>query len=146
MNADADWLDSEEICIDNITAHELLLPFIERYMPSEFLFHNEINLMPLSKAAAMSGEIRNTALLLQRDYGNAALAGLKEHLAIDLLVSAEDYNAKYLLLSPGQKEQAVQDHIGTAIAFYVRIAKWLDSMTSKYVPLGFSDLAVTSPV
>jgi len=145
MSGDADWIDSKEFCVDNICGHEFLLPFVEQFLPDQFLFRNEINLMPFSNASRMSEEIRKTASLLKTDYSSPALAGIKKHFSLDLLVSGGEYNQKYLLLSGPQKAQAVRDRIGIVIDFYMQFAGWLDSVIAEYEPKDFHQLAITSP-
>lgn len=145
MNGDADWLNEEELCADNISSRELLFPFIDQYFPGKFLFKNELNLMPFSNAHQMAASLENTAYLLQTDYKNPKLDPLRSHFALDLLISSEEYEASYVLASTVEKEAAVSANIGVVIDYYRRIARFLNDEIKKYEPLDYHSFAISSP-
>ena len=58
MNADADWLSDAELSCDNLPTKQLFYPFIKKYYPGEFLWKNELNLMPFDNVRAMTREVR----------------------------------------------------------------------------------------
>ena len=146
MNADADWLDDAELCIDNITAHELLLPYIEMFFTDAFQFHNELNLMPFSAAGRMADEIRADVMKMKKDFDDPSLDRIRPHIALDLIVPPEVYSSNYVLASAFEKNEAVRKHLKTVTDFYGKVTDWIDQSIKKYEPLDFHDFAVTAPV
>lgn len=145
MNADADWLEKEELSCDNICTHELFYPFIQKHFPGEFKWRNEINIMPFSNVREMVHEVRSVSRALENDYHNPRLIPYKKNFAIDLLVNAEEYDAKYSAASDSVKIAAVEEHKEVIIEFYKKICDYLDSMCTEYEPKGFLGIAICAP-
>lgn len=145
LDADADWLEDEELSCDNICTHELFYPFIQKHFPGEFKWRNEINVMPFSNVHDMVKEVRFVAKALDQNYHDHRLAPYKKNFAIDLLVNAEEYDAKYATASEAEKNAAVEKHKGVIIEFYNKICDYLDEVCKKYEPKGFLGIAICAP-
>ncbi len=145
LNADADWLEDEELSCDNLCMHELFMPFIRRFFKGTFRWRNEINLMKFKDVRKMTAEIRRISDLLESDYDHPDLTYYKKNYSIDLLVSREEYARTYLEASDAARQAAVREHVGVITAFYLTIADYLDEMTDRYKPLGFHAIAICAP-
>ncbi len=145
LDADADWLEDEELSCDNICTHELFYPFIEKHFPGEFKWRNEINIMPFSNVHDMVKEVRSVTESLEKDYRNPRLAPYKKNFAIDLLVNGEEYDEKYATASESEKMAAVESHKGVITEFYTKICDYLDEMCSTYEPKEFLGIAICAP-
>jgi len=145
MNADADWLEDAELSVDSICCKELFFPFIEKYLPDKFLWHNELNLMPFGNVLDMVKEVRRVASMMKKNYNDPRLLPYKSHIALDLLMSSEEYEARYSASPEAEKQRAIEEHIGVAIEFYERLCKWLEDTVRRYEPLGFNAIAIFAP-
>ncbi len=145
MDADADWLENEELSCDNICTRELFYPFIEKFFPGEFKWRNEINIMPFDRIHGMIEEVRKVVKTLTKDYYDPTLLPYKQGFAIDLLVSPEEYDEKYVDAPDSITRTAIEDHKSVIIDFYTGIADYLDEICDRYEPEGFLGVAICAP-
>ena len=65
MNADADWLEDAELSCEHRATRQLFYPFIKKYFPGEFLWKNELNLIPMKNVRMLEKELRACIRLLK---------------------------------------------------------------------------------
>lgn len=146
-NGDADLILEDELSCDNICTHELFFPIIERFFPGEFLWRNELNLMPMEDVKDMIDEIRDLIEILDAgDIRNKRLNYLRAGYAVDLLVPEDEYEERYYGRPRSVQVQGVIDHLYVISDFYQTIADYLDEMVDKYEPKGFKYIAISAPV
>ena len=145
MNADQDWPEEAELSCDNICTKELFFPFIRKYYPGEFLWKNELNLMPFEDVRAMIKEVRKVARLMKRNFSDPRLKKYIRNIDIDLLVDSEEYEEKYMNASDPARRRAVEEHADVIIEFYNRLCDWLEKSMDRYEPEGWSYMAIFAP-
>lgn len=146
-NGDADLILEDELSCDNICTHELFFPIIKRFFPGEFLWRNELNLMPMEDVKDMIDEIRDLIEILDAgDIRNKRLNYLRGGFAVDLLVPEDEYEENYYGRPQRIQNQGVIDHLYVISDFYQTIADYLDEMVDKYEPQGFKYIAISAPV
>ena len=145
MSADADWLSDAELSCDNLPTKQLFYPFIKKYFPGEFLWKNELNLMPFDNVRAMTREVRKVVKLMRKNYADPRLARYKRHFSIDLIVDPEEYEEKYVEASDFVRDRAVEENKEVICEFYLTLCNWLDKTMDHYEPLGFHDMAIFAP-
>ena len=112
MNADADWLEDAELSCEHRATRQLFYPFIKKYFPGEFLWKNELNLMPFENVRAMTKEVRKVVKLMRRNYADPRLARYKKFFSIDVLVDTETFEEKYIDQPDYVRDQAVLSRYG----------------------------------
>ena len=145
MNADADWIEEAELSVDSIACKELFFPFIEKYLPGEFQWRNELNLMPFGNVRDMTKEVKKVAAMMKKNFNDPKLAPYRAWISLDLLMSAEDYEEQYAGASEAEKRLAIAGHSDVVVEFYERLCRWLDSTADRYEPLGFNAIAIFAP-
>ncbi len=145
MNADADWLEEAELSVDNICCRELFFPFIVKYLPGEFKWRNELNLMPFGNVRDMTKEVRKVAAMMKKNFNDPKLAPYKTGITLDLLMSAEEYESRYSGASEAEKQRAIKQYSGVVVEFYERLCRWLDNTVDRYEPMGFNAIAIFAP-
>ena len=145
MNADADWLEDAELSCEHRATRQLFYPFIKKYFPGEFLWKNELNLMPFENVRAMTKEVRKVVKLMRRNYADPRLARYKKFFSIDVLVDTETFEEKYIDQPDYVRDQAVEENKEVICEFYLTLCNWLDKTMDKYEPLGFHDMAIFAP-
>jgi len=145
MNADADWLYDDELCIDNTAATALLRPFLDEYLKKPFKAHDEINVMAFSRVKLLIEALRETSTMLLEHYDEPALKSFKNYLPLDVVLSPEERD-KAALASRAEKERLLKDNIEVVTDFYRFVADHLTSVISDFGPRGFRHIAITSPV
>ena len=145
LDADADWLEEEELSCDNICTRELFYPILKKHFPGEFQWHNEINVMPFKNVRGLIRETRAVCHALEYNYDDPRLRSYKRTFAIDLLVNAEEYDEKYATASESEKKKAVEEHKDVLIEYYSAICDYLDDICSRYEPKGFLGIAICAP-
>lgn len=145
MNADADWPEDAELSCDNLATRQFFFPFIKKYYPGEFLWRNELNLMPFENVRAMTKEVRKVVKLMRKNYSDPRLARYKKHFALDLIVDPDEYEEKYLDLPESAKARAIEENKEVICEFYLTLANWLDKTMDKYEPAGYHSMAVFAP-
>lgn len=145
MNADQDWDEDSELSCDNICTKELFFHFIKKYYPGEFLWKNELNLMPFDNVRAMINEVRKVTRALGKNYHNPKLKKYKKNFDIDLLVDSAEYEEKYMSATDSERQRAVEEHVDVIIEFYTRLCNWLEKSMDKYEPLGYNNMAIFAP-
>lgn len=146
LDGDADLIYPDELSCDKICAHDLFFPFIEKHFPGEFLYRNELNLMPMKNVREMVAEVRACIELIdQGDLDNPRLNIVRDGFAIDLLVPEEEYNEKYVEASTAEIKEGIRENRHVISAFYKEICDYLDDMVDKYEPKDFDYIAISTP-
>lgn len=143
MNADADWITADELCLDNEAGRMLLLPFIEDVMKNPFAFGDEINILGFSAVKRLIRSLRETADLLETRYNDPALADFKRHIPVELLLPGEERTIA-ALSTPAEKTALLASHINVLTAFYRETADLLAALVRDYGARGFRHMAVTA--
>lgn len=145
MNADQDWPEEAELSCDSICTRELFFPFIKKYYPGEFLWKNELNLMPFDQVRAMIKEVRKYARLMKRNWNDPRLRKITKRIDIDLLVDSEEYEEKYMNAPDVVRRRAVEENADVVIEFYTRLCDWLEKTMDHYEPAGYNNMAIFAP-
>ena len=145
MNADADWEEQAELSCSYIHTRRMVFPIIRKFYPGEFLWKNELNLMPFENAARLAKQLRKVARLLKKNYHDPRLNSYRKLYHIELLVSPEEYEELYANASSFVKEQGVEENIDVVIDFYLKLAAWIENTIAEYEPRGFNAIAISAP-
>ena len=145
MNADADWEEEAELSCNYVHTRRLVFPIIRKFYPGEFLWHNELNLMPFEDALKLSKQLRKIARLLRKNYDDPRLASYKKLFRIELLVSSEEYEEKYEGKPDYICEAGIRENIDVVTEFYLKLAAWIETTINEYEPLGFNAIAISAP-
>ena len=145
MNADADWLEDAELSCDNLATKQLFFPFIKKYYPGEFLWRNELNLMPFENVRAMTREVRKVVKLMRKNYSDPRLMRYKRFFSIDLIVDSDEFEEKYMDAPEYVREKAIEENKEVICEFYLTLSNWLDKTMDKYEPMGFTAIAIFAP-
>ncbi|MEE3420657.1 MAG: hypothetical protein VZR02_06100 [Lachnospiraceae bacterium] len=145
LDADADWLEDEELSCDNICTKALFYPILRKHFPGEFQWHEEINVMPMKNVRGTIRETRAVVNALEHNYDDPRLRSYKKTFAIDLLVDADEYEEKYAEASEAEKIKAIEEHKDVLIEYYTAICDYLDDIVKRYEPQGFLGVAICAP-
>ncbi|MBQ6386812.1 MAG: hypothetical protein IJJ38_11680 [Lachnospiraceae bacterium] len=145
MNADADWEEEAELSVSYPHARRMVYPLIRKYYPGEFLWENELNLMPFENAARLASYMKKLAKLLRRNYNDPRLAPYRKLFRIELLVSPSEYEETYAEAPEYVREKGIEENIDTAVDFYLRLAAWIEQTIREYEPKGFDAIAISAP-
>lgn len=146
LDGDADIIYPDELSCDKLYAKDFVFPFIEKFFPGEFLFRNELNLMPFENVRETVAEMRACiALLDSGDFDNPRLNPVRDAFTLDNLVSGEEYDEKYFDFSSAEKHEIMLEHLNVISEFYKTICDYLDEMLDKYEPKGFEYIAISTP-
>ena len=145
MNADADWLYDDELCIDNAAATALLRPFLDEYLKKPFKAHDEINVMAFSRVRLLIDALTETSTMLLEHYDEPVLKSFKNYIPLDVVLPPEERD-KAALASRAEKERLLKDNIDVVTNFYGFVADHLSAVIKDFGAKGFRHIAITSPV
>lgn len=143
MNAEADWITDDELCVDDETGRTLLLPFISESLKKPFAFGDEINILAFSGLKVVIRSLRETVVMLTNHYDDPAMKTFIDHIPAELLVGEEKRDA-VRRASAAKKAAIRRENIGVLADFYTNVANALTKIGKSYGTKGFRHLAITS--
>jgi len=145
MNADADWIYDDELCLDNDAANALLMPFLEEYLKRPFKARDEINIMGFSRVKELISALRETAAMLEQHYDDPAMRAFEQYIPLEVVLPPDERDLA-ATATRSERAKILKKNIGTVIEFYSLIADHLEDIIDRYGKKGFRHIAITSPV
>ena len=145
MNADADWVYDDELCLDTEAASVLLRPFIDEYLKKPFKARDEINIMGFARVRELISALRETSALLEQHFDDPAMKAFEQYIPLTIILPPEERMTAETA-SKADQRRILKKNIGTVTEFYSIVADHLDDVMDRYGKKGFRYIAITSPV